>query len=176
DCEGSELGSQIYARGTEFKGVYAIVYAWYFPRGRGAISALEFRPFGHRHNWESVIIWLDKLSLKNLKILGTSTFSFAWSGLGKYNSHVPLNEQYLNGSSVKIDYHNNFLLSSTEVRVTQKEGEYQDLITWDQLPDAARDALSNTDWDLTIFNLYGPRMPLKDGRFNRILEKAWSFD
>ncbi|OWY98441.1 Necrosis inducing protein NPP1 [Phytophthora megakarya] len=27
DCEGSELSSQIYARATEFKGVYAIVYA-----------------------------------------------------------------------------------------------------------------------------------------------------
>ncbi|OWZ00666.1 Necrosis inducing protein NPP1 [Phytophthora megakarya] len=152
------------------------MYAWYFPRGREAISALEFRPFGHRHNWESVIIWLDKLSLKNSKILGTSTYSFAWAGLSKYSSHVPLNEKYLNGSSVKIDYHNNFLLSSTEVRVTEKEGEYQDLITWDQLPDAARDALSNTDWDLTPMSFYGTKMPLRDAGFIQRLERAWPFE
>ncbi|OWZ17515.1 Necrosis inducing protein NPP1 [Phytophthora megakarya] len=97
-------------------------------------------------------------------------------GLTKYSSHVPLKEKYLNGSSVKIEYHNNFLIASTEVRVTEKEGGYQDLITWDQLPDAARDALASTVWDLTPMSLYGTEMPLKDGELTMTLEKAWPFD
>ncbi|OWZ15062.1 Necrosis inducing protein NPP1 [Phytophthora megakarya] len=178
DCEGSELGSQIYARATEFKGVYAIVYAWYFPRGREPVSAMGLWPFGHRHNFDSVIVWLDKLSLNNSEILGVSTFSFnfVYGFYNKYTNHVPLDAKYLSGSSVKIEYHNNLVLASTEVRVTTKEGEYQDLITWDQLPDAARDALANTDWDTTILNAYGARMPLKDSTFTKKLEQAWPFD
>ncbi|OWZ00902.1 Necrosis inducing protein NPP1 [Phytophthora megakarya] len=172
DCEGSKLGSQIYARATEFKGVYAIIYTWYFPRGRELVSSMELRAFGHRHNFEYVIVWLDKLSLNSSKILGVSTFSYGlW-----YSSHVPLEAKYLEGSSVKIEYHSNFLAASTEVRVTTKEGEYQDLITWNQLPDAARNALANNDWDLTIFSYYGSKMPLKDGIFTRKLNKAWPFE
>ncbi|OWY91976.1 Necrosis inducing protein NPP1, partial [Phytophthora megakarya] len=169
--EGSKLGSQIYARATEFKGVYAIIYTWYFPRGRELLPIAELRPFGHRHNFEYVIVWLDKSSLSNSKILEVSTFA---EGM-RHKNHVPLKAKYLSGSSVKIKYHNNLILASTQVRVTEKEGEYQGLVTWDQLPATARDALGNSDWDTTIFNMFGAKMPLRNGTFTSLLKTAWPF-
>lgn len=57
-CKGSPLGSQVYGRMLEYKGVVGIMYAWYFPRDF-MISPVWV---GHRHDWEHAIVWLDILS------------------------------------------------------------------------------------------------------------------
>ncbi|KAF1795050.1 Necrosis inducing protein [Phytophthora cactorum] len=48
DCKGSGLGSQIYSRLRLVQGQWAIMYAWYFPKGRQYIRKYKS---GHRHFW-----------------------------------------------------------------------------------------------------------------------------
>ncbi|OWZ14907.1 Necrosis inducing protein NPP1 [Phytophthora megakarya] len=74
------------------------MYTWYFPRGRGPLSIAELRPFGLRHNFEYVFVWLDKFSLNNFKPLRVSTFV---EGM-RHRNHVPLKAKYLSGSSLDL--------------------------------------------------------------------------
>ncbi|KAF4035803.1 Necrosis inducing protein (NPP1) [Phytophthora infestans] len=64
---------------------------------------------------------------------------------------------------------------NTAVKYTEDAGEFQDLITWDQLSDLARDALVKTDWDETLFNVARVKMPMKDGVFVEKLNGAYPF-
>lgn len=41
ECTGSKFGSQVYARSGWVNDVWAIIYAWYFPKGRGAVPAAD---------------------------------------------------------------------------------------------------------------------------------------
>ncbi|KAF1782398.1 Necrosis inducing protein [Phytophthora cactorum] len=52
-CGGSGYGSQVYGRSTWFKGVWAIVYSWYFPKDSPSSG------MGHRHDWEHAIVFID---------------------------------------------------------------------------------------------------------------------
>lgn len=53
-CDSAANG-QTYTRGAWYNGRFAIMYAWYFPKDQIA-SGLNG---GHRHDWESVVIWID---------------------------------------------------------------------------------------------------------------------
>nr|AUD40038.1 Nep1-like protein Pc129485 [Phytophthora capsici] len=171
ECTGSKLGSQIYARSAWVNDVWAIMYAWYFPKGRGAVPLpLITRLFGHRHNWEYVIVWIDNPKSKNSTILGVSM-----SAAVGYASQTPPEAMYVDGDSVKLEYYYNHLLGSTSLQLTEDTGEFQDLITWDELSKLARYSLNHTDWDETLFDLAGLKMPLKDGVFQELLDKAWPF-
>ncbi|KAE9040343.1 hypothetical protein PR003_g5028 [Phytophthora rubi] len=171
ECTGSKLGSQVYARSGWVNDVWAIMYAWYFPKGRGAVPLpLILRLFGHRHNWEYAIVWIDNPDLENATILGTSMST----SVG-HASQTPPESQYVDGSSVKVEYYYNHLIGNTALRLTEDAGEFQDLITWEQLSKLARYSLNHTDWDDTLFNAAGVKMPLKDGVFEELLEKAWPF-
>ncbi|KAG2812532.1 hypothetical protein PC116_g19304 [Phytophthora cactorum] len=168
ECTGSKLGSQIYARSKWVNDVWATVYAWYFPKGRGVMPVPLL--FGHRHNWEYAIVWIDNPELENTTILGVSM-----SASVGYASQTPPDAKYVDGNSVKLEYYYNHFLGSTSVQLTEDSGEYQDLITWDELSKLAQYSLNHTDWDETLFNLAGLRMPLKDGVFEELLNKAWPF-
>jgi hypothetical protein len=162
-CTGSKLGSQIYARSTWVNDVWAIMYAWYFPKGRGAVPLpLVLRPFGHRHNWEYLVVWVDNPDIDNSTIVGV-----AMSASVGFSEETPPAASYLDGSSVKVEYYYNHLLGTTALQLTSDSGETQDLIQWDQLSELARHSLDHTDW--------GVKMPLKDGVFEEILDKAWPF-
>ncbi|RLN52063.1 hypothetical protein BBJ29_007231 [Phytophthora kernoviae] len=167
DCKGSKLGSQVYARSTWFGDVWAIMYAWYFPKGREAVSMHPYaRFFGHCHNWEYAIVWIDNPALDDPAILGVSM-----SAATSYSKRAPPMAKYLDGDSLKVEYYSDAVVASTALRLTKTKGEFQDLVTWDQLPDAARSALIDTDWDTTLFNT-GAKFPLKDSVFNETLAKA----
>ncbi|OWZ15438.1 Necrosis inducing protein NPP1 [Phytophthora megakarya] len=168
ECTGSKLGAQVYARSTWVNDVWAIMYAWYFPKGRGAVPLPLI--FGHRHNWEYVIVWVDNPKSENSTILGVSM-----SASVGYASQTPPDAKYVDGSSVKVEYYYNFLLGSTSLKLTESVGEFQDLITWDQLSKLARYSLNYTDWDDTLFKMAGLKMPLKDGVYRKLLDKAWPF-
>ncbi|ETM53712.1 hypothetical protein L914_02837, partial [Phytophthora nicotianae] len=60
------------------------------------------------------------------------------------------------------------------LRLTKKSGETQDLVTWEQLTDEARDALSEFDFesDPSISMVV---MPLKDDVFRSILKDSYPF-
>ncbi|ETI36664.1 hypothetical protein F441_17122 [Phytophthora nicotianae CJ01A1] len=166
-CKGSPLGSQVYARATWLKGKWAVMYAWYFPKGRAPIPAP--RSYGHRHGWEYAVVWLDKASA-NSTLLGTSmSAAIGWA------KESPTPKEYLDGNSLKVAYYFNDDSINTAVKYTQDAGEFQDLIIWDQLPDVARNALVNTDWDETPLNVARVKMPMKDGVFMEKLNGAYPF-
>uniref|UniRef100_H3GUZ1 Necrosis inducing-like protein NPP1 type n=1 Tax=Phytophthora ramorum TaxID=164328 RepID=H3GUZ1_PHYRM len=171
ECTGSRLGSQIYARSAWVNDVWAIMYAWYFPKGRAATVPPDFlRFFGHRHNWEYVVVWIDNPGLENATVLGVSMSA----SIG-YSKQAPTDVKYVDGTSVKVAYYYNHLLGNTALQLTEDTGEFQDLIQWDQLSSLARYSLNHTDWDQTLFGLAGLKMPLKDGVFEELLDKTWPF-
>ncbi|POM59021.1 NPP1-like protein [Phytophthora palmivora] len=146
-CEGSPLGSQVYGRMLKYKDVVAIMYAWYFPRDF-MISPMWV---GHRHDWEHVVVWLDSAS-KDAEILSVT----AQYVLG-YKTYSPPKAKHMDGSSVKIKY--TWLIQSQHfLSGTSKAGEFQDLIMWDNMTDAARDALENT-------RFFWSKAPMNDDKF-----------
>jgi hypothetical protein len=124
----SQSTGQVYVRGGYQGSRFAIMYAWYFPKDGGLV--------GHRHDWESVIVWIDNPELANPTVLGIST-----SAHGSYDtitSNIPLD-----GNRPKIRYYTRGV-TNYELGTTNNRGGEQPLIAWDKLPAAARDALQNT--------------------------------
>ncbi|KAG1695855.1 hypothetical protein DVH05_019192 [Phytophthora capsici] len=166
-CKGSPLGSQVYARSTWVKGKWAIMYAWYFPMGQAPVPPVGL---GHRNGWEYAVIWLDRPTADNSTLLGVSlSAAVGWS------KEAPAKQKWMDGNSLKVSYYYNNDFHNTAVKYTEEKGEFQTLITWDQLPDAARNALINTDWDETPFNVARVKMPMKDGVFMEKLTGAYPF-
>lgn len=155
-CNGSRLGSQVYGRSGWHSDVWAIMYAWYFPKDMASFD------LGHRHDWEHAVIWIDNPDVAEPKIIGVAASSH--SGYAKTTT-VPAGS--LNGTSVLLNYESVWPLDH-ELSLTKKGGEYQPLIMWDQLTDAARNSLSSTDFGSAL-------MPMTDFWFSGKLDKAWPF-
>ncbi|KAG1702253.1 hypothetical protein DVH05_010043 [Phytophthora capsici] len=158
ECQGSSLGSQIYARSDWYKGKYAIMYTWYLPKGSAS-----------RHFWESVVVWIDDPAAANSTILGVSLNY----GL-QLKKETNIDPKYLSGSSLKLDSFPGFAINNPKLRLTELDGEFQDLVTFDQLTDAAGIALSHAEFSKGLIKAKTP-MPLIDGVFNERLKDAWPF-
>ncbi|GMF39585.1 unnamed protein product [Phytophthora lilii] len=114
-CKGSPFGSQVYARSAWVENKWAIMYAWYFPKGT---APLNFGFFGHRHNWEIAIVWLTNPTA-NSTILGVSlSAAIGWS------KEAPPKEKYLDGDSLKVAYYYSHLLGTTALEYTEDAGEF----------------------------------------------------
>ncbi|ETP37239.1 hypothetical protein F442_14938 [Phytophthora nicotianae P10297] len=146
-CKGSGYGSQVYGRVATYNGVYAIMYSWYFPKD-SPVTGL-----GHRHDWEHVVVWVDDIKLDSPSIIAVSPS--AHSG---YNIYYPPESNTIDGYSAKVDYSSSWVVINHALDSTTDAGETQDLIMWDQLTDAARTALENTDFG-------DANVPMKDGNF-----------
>ncbi|KAK1944755.1 hypothetical protein P3T76_003288 [Phytophthora citrophthora] len=156
-CKGSGWGSQVYGRSTWHNGIWAIMYSWYFPKDSPSTG------LGHRHDWEHVIVWIDNPEIAEPKILAVTPS--AHSG---YSAQVPPDADKVEGTSVKVNYESKWPINHA-LGSTTKGGDYQDLIMWEQLTDAARLALENQ-------NFGKANVPMKDGNFVGKLNKAWPFD
>ncbi|GMF35969.1 unnamed protein product [Phytophthora fragariaefolia] len=166
-CKGSALGSQVYSRSDWFKDKWAVMYAWYFPKGRQYMNNMDT---GHRHYWLYAIVWTDSSSPANSTILGVSMSA----GVG-YGKETPPKSKYIvDSTTVKFDSYWNFWSGKQAIQLTTKEGETQDLITWEQLPDTARSALSQADFE-SKWSFSKIVMPLKDDVFTSKLKKAYPF-
>lgn len=75
----SKSVGQVYSRSAWYNGVWAIMYAWYFPKD----SPLPFNAFGHRHDWEGIVVWIDNPANQNPKV-----FSIAYSQHGKFQKQL----------------------------------------------------------------------------------------
>jgi hypothetical protein len=152
---GSNDG-QVYSRATEVDGKLAIMYAWYFPKDQPAHSATGS---GHRHDWEDVVVWLDKNSV-DAKILGVAA-----SGHGKYKK-VKGDDLVLRDGRPQIEYFTNGF-TNHELQTTSKKGGEQNVIHWPDLPQKARDALNEADFRDAV-------CPLKDTdkKFKEKIEAA----
>ncbi|KAG6580096.1 necrosis inducing-like protein NPP1 type [Phytophthora cinnamomi] len=173
DCTGSPLGSQVYGRAIWHKDLWAVMYAWYFPKD---IYFGNFFQKGQRHKWVSAVVWLDNPALEKPKILAVSTYNVdGWYAILKNGppecgrrSCAPPFTDYINDTSPMLmyaSYNKGSSVSTTVVR----GGELQDLIMWEQLTDEARGALSETDFGEKA------KVPFVDDNFKTNLEAARPF-
>ncbi|OWZ18189.1 Necrosis inducing protein NPP1 [Phytophthora megakarya] len=167
DCKGSELGSQVYSRSDWYKGKWAIMYAWYFPKGRQYISKYRY---GHRHFWSYGIVWTDNPNPDNSTIQGVSMSA----GVGYDKATPPKSKYVIDNTTVKFESYKSFWGSKQGVQLTKKEGETQDLITWEQLTDEARTGLTDTDFGVD-WSFRKVVVPMLDDVFEEKLEKNYPF-
>ncbi|KAG6614213.1 necrosis inducing-like protein NPP1 type [Phytophthora cinnamomi] len=152
-CKGSGYGSQIYGRAVEYEGVYAFMYSWYMPKD----ETLDGQ--GHRHDWENCVVWLNSLDDPSIVALSASYHS-------TYLYYYPPDSDYLDGNSAKIEYSTSWVILDHSLSATSTAGETQDLIMWDQLTDAARTALEDTDFG-------SANVPFKEANFATKVAKAY---
>ncbi|KAG6615930.1 necrosis inducing-like protein NPP1 type [Phytophthora cinnamomi] len=176
DCKGSGLGSQVYGRAVWFKDLWAIMYAWYFPKD---VYYGVFSKKGYRHKWVSAVVWLDNPAVETPKILAVSTsrpkvgyriLKNAPPACGRWSCNPPFTD-YINSSSAMLAYGLDVLGdgSSVTMTTTRSKGELQDLIMWEQMTDGARNALSETNFGEEA------KVPFIDANFNANLEAARPF-
>ncbi|ETL85817.1 hypothetical protein L917_14690 [Phytophthora nicotianae] len=166
------LGSQVYGRATWYKGVWAIMYAWYYPKTITALVATA------THDWQNAVVWINNPDLESPKIMGLSTSKKSETDHTKphitretfksdvtYDKRTKDFDQFLDGTSFKLA--STLILGPIFLRpMTEKKGEFQDLVMWSQLPDVARAALNSTE----IGNV-----PFSDANFQKKLAEAWPF-
>ncbi|KAG2519482.1 hypothetical protein JM16_007061 [Phytophthora kernoviae] len=132
------------------------MYAWYFPKGfQGDFSS-------RRHDWASAVVWIDNPALDAPKLLGVSTSTSD----SKYSKKVDVPDFVItNGSTVRLNHATSMAFGSAYLETTSSIGEFQDLILWEQLTDAARTALDTVDFG-------DAKVPFIDANFAEKLEKA----
>ncbi|CAG8958334.1 hypothetical protein HYFRA_00000691 [Hymenoscyphus fraxineus] len=148
----SKSTGQVYVRQGGANGRTALMYSWYFPKDSPSTE------LGHRHDWESVVVWLSSSTATNkeniLAVCPSAHGGFTCAKSG-YN---------LSGTSPLIKYESvwpvNHALGLSTVR-----GGQQPLVAWDSLPAAARTSLNNA-------NFGDANVPFKDSNFNSNLGKA----
>ncbi|KAE9293693.1 hypothetical protein PF008_g24731 [Phytophthora fragariae] len=155
-CKRSGWNSQVYGRSTWHRGVWAIMYSWYFPKDSPSPS------LGHRHDWENVIVWIDNPEVAEPKILAVCP-----SAHGDYSRQAPVTSDRVDGTSVKFNYESHWPMNH-ELSTTTQGGEYQDLIMWTQMSENARRALNSVSWGKA-------NTPMNDWAFQNNVAKAWPF-
>lgn len=149
----SQSTGQVYSRSAWYNGVWAIMYAWYFPKDSPSPG------LGHRHDWEGIVVWVDNPAVPEPKVL-----SIAYSGHGQFTNVAPSSTS-MSGSSPLITYNSTWPINH-ELGVDGTIGGKQPLIGWDDLTPAARDALNTTDFG-------SANVPMNDSNFANNLAKAW---
>ncbi|OWZ10502.1 Necrosis inducing protein NPP1 [Phytophthora megakarya] len=132
------------------------MYSWYFPKDSPSPK------FGHRHDWEHAIVFIDNPDVPNPKILGCSVSSH--SGYAKYN---PCPSYAVDGTSIKVRYMHKWPINH-DLDITGDAGKFQDLIMWDQMTEDARRALNSVSFG-------SANTPMNNWNFERKIEKAWPF-
>ncbi|KAE9145094.1 hypothetical protein PF001_g25158 [Phytophthora fragariae] len=169
-CVEAPLGSQVYGRATWYKGVWAIMYAWYYPKSFIAIVGTG------THDWQNAVVWIDNPAVGTPKILGLSTSKKSETNYMKPSittetfksssnydkAKAPI--QNVNVTSVKLV--STSILGPMFLRSTPEAGEFQDLIMWSQLPEAARTAFAGKEIG---------DVPFSDANFQKKLGEAWPF-
>ncbi|KAE8961935.1 hypothetical protein PR003_g31714 [Phytophthora rubi] len=150
DCAGSPLGSQVYGRAAWYKDLWAIMYAWYFPKEKG----YDLFQKGTRHKWTAAVVWLDNPALEKPKILAVSTIGV--SGVYEITKNGPPEcrrrscappfGEYINETSPMLAYEQGDMASGLALTTARGKGEWQDLIMWEQLTDEARSGLTDADF------------------------------
>ncbi|CAI5718100.1 unnamed protein product [Peronospora destructor] len=154
-CGGSPLGSQVYGRIVEHNGFIGIMYAWYLPKAF-TISPLWIDP-----NWMHAIVWINSLN-EDSELLSVTLTS-----LVGYSTYSPPTDDQMDGSHVKLKYR---WLHQTPhyLTLTDKAGTYQNLIMWDDMTQAAREAFEHTTFS-------GSEAPISPKKFERYIKQAYPF-
>ncbi|EGZ12021.1 hypothetical protein PHYSODRAFT_516261 [Phytophthora sojae] len=145
--EAGATGSQVYGRAVWYKDDWAIMYAWYFPKGFWSRWA------SRHHDWASIVVWIDNPALETPKMIGISTSE----GDNDYRTAGPDDV-----------YETTPRLRRVLAQLFKILGDTQPLIMWEQLTDEARITLNTTDFGKA-------KVPMSDANFQGKLEKAWPF-
>ncbi|KAE8992908.1 hypothetical protein PR001_g20815 [Phytophthora rubi] len=149
DCKGSGLGSQVYGRAAWHKDLWAII----------------------------AVVWLDNPAFEKPKVLAVSTTI----GNGEYHiekdgppacgrwSCAPPFADYINGTSPMLVFGVRENTATLLGLTTERFGEFQDLVMWEQLTEAARGALSEADFGEKV------KVPFIDANFKTNLEASRPF-
>lgn len=149
----SSSTGQVYARSAWYNGVWAIMYAWYFPKDSPSSG------LGHRHDWEGAVVWIDNPAAASPQILNISYSQHGdWLNVAKSSTNT-------NGTHPKLEYKSIWPVNHA-LYITNTAGGYQPLIGWDDLTAAARTALNTT-------NFVDANVPLNDSNFTNNLAAAW---
>ncbi|TDH73914.1 hypothetical protein CCR75_008895 [Bremia lactucae] len=152
-CRGSGYGSQVYSRSTWMADKWAIMYMWYFPKNAPESGR------GHRHGFEHVVVFVNNPGTEEPQIIGCST--------SKDHRYAPCPAHALTGKHLKVMYAK-ATESTHAVNITSEEGVFQDMITWEQMPDVARRALNEA------INFY-LEVPINDQFFMAKVSEASPF-
>ncbi|OWZ01948.1 Necrosis inducing protein NPP1 [Phytophthora megakarya] len=197
DCEKAPLGSQMYGRSTWYQDKWAMMYAWYFPKNFGGYKAKK------RHDWASIVLWIDNPAVETPKILGASLSQqtlkppklvflpmgerleepyqkmtelppMAFVGMQQIQhnriSRWQWNYTYEGGSNISTRVAHTYAdkFSWIASRFSYQDGTYHDLIMWEQLTAAAREALNSADFEEA-------KVPFNENNFETALGQAWPF-
>ncbi|OWZ02220.1 LOW QUALITY PROTEIN: hypothetical protein PHMEG_00026257 [Phytophthora megakarya] len=133
-------------------------------------------------DWQSVVVWIDNPALESSKIVGVSlsksdtkyykeTTMMASYFAGYQTRSIPYGRSY---RSEVISYGSDTTLrfahyAHPNMDFSTWDGEFQGLIMWEQLTDAAREALSNSK------NFGDAKVPFSEEECEKHLDKAWPF-
>lgn len=96
---------------------------------------------GHRHDWENIVVVLSAESTD------ATLIGMAASYHGDYNVCSGTGcDEYLSGTNPLIQYYSAALLLDHSLGFTTTVGGTQPLISWDELPTVAQEALTDKDW------------------------------
>ncbi|KUF86700.1 hypothetical protein AM588_10001857 [Phytophthora nicotianae] len=132
-----------------------------------SVETLGLVKTGVRHDWVNLVVWLDNPALVKPAMLATSASTY---GNLYVISKPPKTSDVINGTTPKLRYDEDGYEAWHTVFQFHEEGEYQDLIQWNQLTDAAREALTNTD-----FGVFG-HVPFIDAFFETNLKEASTYN
>ena len=125
------------------------MYAWYWPKDEPSDG------LGHRHDWESIVVWLDSESTD------ATLQGVAASAHGDYATST---SPSLEGDGPLIEYISYWPLDH-QLTFTSTVGGQQPLIAWESLPTVAQEALADTDWG-------DANVPFIDANFENNLAEA----
>jgi hypothetical protein len=156
------LQNQVYSRRMCNRGWCAIIYAYYFEVD--SFDAVVHN-FGHRHDWEHVVVWVK----------GTNAKYVATSAHGNYELHNSQDVRLFGKSSPKIVYHMDYK-RTRNMRIAKKNDDPVEnalgawilgsLVSYDGFPSPAiRNKLMETNWG-------SAHMDMTDQQFARNLVKS----
>eukprot|EP00644_Phytophthora_capsici_P010357 jgi/Phyca11/123587/e_gw1.51.172.1 len=198
-CTEAPLGSQVYGRSAWYQDKWAMMFAWYFPKnfwGGGADSrhlwsnmvlwldnpALETpKILGASLSRQTldvpkilfVLPLVDRQKDPYTKVTAVPPMGFVGMQAIQTGriSRFTYTYNYTGGSNTSTRVSQGYPDSSSWIGLTfaTRDGEYQDLIMWNQLTDQARAALESADFGKDM------KVPFNDENFETALEQAWPF-
>lgn len=127
------------------------MYAWYMPKDSPSTG------FGHRHDWESAVVWLSSASA-DATILGVAA-----SAHGGFDVRQASSVDF-SGTRPRLGYRH-FWPVNHQIIFTNEQGGQQPLIAYESLTEAARRALDTTNFEAA-------NVPFNSNNFARNLERA----
>ncbi|OWY93543.1 Necrosis inducing protein NPP1, partial [Phytophthora megakarya] len=124
--------------------------------------------------WANLVVWLDNPAIAKPTILATSVSISQLSRVYMLGTEYlidkpPKTSDIIDGTTPKLRYDEDERGGWHTVFQFHEEGTYQDLIQWDQLTDAAREALNKLEYgDYT-------NVPFNDAHFEDNLKSAATY-